>query len=339
MPKRSLEECLAKRAKKQNDDTTPDDDVNKSLDREFDAQFCLPTPSEEVVIISINLLRPYSKHPFKVPDDENLEALADSIKCEGLQQPIIIRPVEGQTEYEILAGHRRTAAMKKLGRRDIKAVIRIMDDDRAALVVVNTNLKQREKLLPSEKAFAYKLQMKALQNGKTAIIKNDDLSCDSNELRADGQNGHQAKTRDKLAESIDEAGRNIQRYIRLTHLLPELLDLLDQDRYPVMAGYEVSFLDSDAQHAVLQYFFQDGSSGRLNVKTAETIRAAYQSGKQVTTDTIPSLLHKPVKRRGPVTYKFSRKELMKKYLIPDDFDLAEYVRGKLSEDFGENKPA
>lgn len=313
-------------------DGLPDDPANKSLEREYDAQFNIATHTEDVVLVEVNRLRPYSKHPFKAYSDERLNALADSITRDGLQQPIIIRSIDGVAGWEILAGHNRVAAMKRLGMRDIPAIVRELDDDQAALVVVETNLKQREKLLPSEKAFAYKLQMEALK-GENAIIQNDEYPSDNNGFEASAQIGHLGKSRESVAESNGVHWHEIQRYIRLTHLLPELLDLLDQDRFPIMAGYELSFLDADAQQDVHRYFFESDVNDKLTLKNAEAMRAAYQAQTAITCESIPGILHKPKKKPGPVTYRFSQKDLKKRYALPDGFDLNAFVYEKLEEAF------
>lgn len=261
----------------------------------------------------------------------------ESIRRDGLHQPIIIRQIDGIAGFEILAGHNRVEAMRRLGRRDIPAIKRNLDDDAAALLVVTTNLEQRDKLLPSEKAFAYKLQMETLQRQK-GIIQNGDMSCDGNGLEGEVQNEPEARLRDIAAEQHSVSCSEIQRYIRLVYLLPILLDLLDQDRIPVMAGYELSFLDTEAQQAVYHFFFGDTPpKEKLTVKAAETLRAAFQAGKPVMVEGIPAILQKPHKKKpGPVTFRFSFKELKKQYTLPDGFDVAAFLHEKLSEVFAKS---
>lgn len=127
----------------------PDDPVNKALYREFDAQFNIATHLEDITLVSLQKLRPYSKHPFKAYNEEKLAALAESIARDGLQQPVIVRRIDGVSGWEILAGHNRVEAMRRLCKTDIPAIVRELDDKQAALVVVTTNLEQREKLLPN----------------------------------------------------------------------------------------------------------------------------------------------------------------------------------------------
>ena len=310
------------------------DPVNKALDRELDAQFNLMAYSEDVVLVSVNQLRPYSQHPFKAYGDDKMDALVESIRRDGLHQPIIIRNIDGIAGFEILAGHNRVEAMRRLGKRQIPAINRNLDDDAAALVVVTTNLEQRDKLLPSEKAFAYKLQMDALQRQK-GIIPNGDNASDCNGLGLVAQNGQPGVSRKIVATSNGVDRHEIQRYIRLTYLLPELLDLLDQDRLPIMAGYELSFLDTETQQAVYRFFFGDTAPrDKLTVKAAETLRAASQDGKPVTDESIPIILQKPQKKKpGPVKVSFSLKELKKQYPLPDGFDVEAFLHEKLKEAF------
>lgn len=122
--------------------------------------------------------------------------------------------------------------------------------------------------------------------------------------------------------------------MRLVHLLPELLELVDEEKLPIMSGYELSFLDRESQRIVFEYFFCGNSKDRLTVKNAETIRAAYKTQKSITADSIYALLHKPVKKRGPVTYTFSHKALIKEYNLPDGFDLNLFLHEKLREIYG-----
>lgn len=248
--------------------------------------------------------------------------------------PYSIKAAE-QTVHEILAGHNRVEAMKKLSRRDVPAIIRQLDDDQAALVVVNTNLKQREKLLPSEKAFAYKMQMEVLRNRGIPTNKYDDLASYFNALKESAQNEHEEKLRDVVADANGVDRNEIQRYMRLVHLLPELLELVDEEKLPVMAGYELSFLDRESQRIVFEYFFCGSSKDKLTVKNAEAIRAAYKAQKSITANSLYAILHKSVKKRGPVTYTFSHKSLMKEYNLPDKFDFSAFVHEKLKENFGE----
>lgn len=178
---------------------------------------------EQVQEIRITELHPFRNHPFYVKDDESMQALCDSIREYGVLSPLLARPTgEG---YEIVSGHRRRSAALKLGLEKLPVLVREMSDDEAIILMVDSNI-QRENLLPSEKAFAYKMKLEAI---KSRGVRND-LTC--------GQVGH--KSRDKISE--EESGRTIQRYIRLTNLAKPILDLVDEGRIAFSPGVELSYL-------------------------------------------------------------------------------------------------
>ncbi len=328
---KSLEEFARQRAERAKKTTAPaENPADQSLEREYDAQFHLATDAENVVIITIGLLRPYANHPFKPYIEEKLISLAESIQREGLHQPILIRKTQDEQGYEILSGHNRVEAMRRLGHQDIPAIIRDADDNTAALIVVTTNLEQREKLLPSEKAFAYRLQMEALQKQK-ALHQNGDSSSDTNGSAGVVQIEPHIFSRTILADEHSVSGSEIQRYIRLTYLLPELLEQIDQDQIPVMAGYEISFVDIEAQQAVHQHFAS--TKEKLSIKTAAIIRTAYESGKPITTESIPEILQKPPKKKPPPkAYRVPRATL-RQFVLPPDFDFNAFVLRMLEREY------
>jgi ParB family chromosome partitioning protein len=248
-----------------------------------------------------------------------------------LHQPILIRETQGKQGYEILSGHNRVEAIRRLGYQDIPAIIRDVDDATAALIVVTTNLEQRETLLPSEKAFAYRLQMEALQNGENPIIKRGRKPSDANGSDNSVQIEPDLLSRAIVANGNRVSDSEIQRYIRLTYLIPEMLDQLDQDHIPIMAGYEMSFLDAEAQQVVHQHF--TSSNEKLSIKTAETLRAAYQAGKPITAESIPEILVKPPKKKpAPKEYSIP-KATLRKFDLPDDFDFSAFVLRMLEREY------
>lgn len=177
---------------------------------------------EQVQEIKLTELHPFQNHPFYVRDDESLQALCDSIREYGVLSPLLARPTE--SGYEIVSGHRRRAAAMKLGLEKLPVLVREMSDDEAIILMVDSNI-QRENLLPSEKAFAYKMKLEAMNHqGKTS-----------------GQLG-QKWSRDLLAEKVDDSSRQIQRYIRLTYLAKPILDLVDEGRIAFSPGVELSYL-------------------------------------------------------------------------------------------------
>ena len=190
--------------------------------------------------ISIEKLHPFENHPYKVQDNEEMDALAESIKMHGVVSPIIVRPLENTTdEYEIISGHRRVMASRKAGITEIPALVVSLDRDAAAIVLVDSNL-HREHILPSEKAFAYKMKLEAMkhQGWRTDLTS----SQVETKLRADEQ----------IAEDTGESRATIQRYVRLTYLIPEFLERMDEGKIAFSVGVELSYLNEQAQYDVLE---------------------------------------------------------------------------------------
>ena len=186
------------------------------------------------VAIPVEKLRPFAGHPFKVKDDEEMNTLIESIQTQGILSPLIVRPIENTDEYEVISGHRRLHAAQKAGISEVPALIYALDRDAAAIAVVDSNL-HREHILSSEKAFAYKMKYEAMKHQGT--------SC---------QLGTKLRTDEQIAEKANDSARQIQRYIRLTHLIPELLEFMDENRMALSVGVELSFLDEQSQYDVLE---------------------------------------------------------------------------------------
>ena len=196
-----------------------------------------PVSLNEVQYVDMNQLHDFKDHPFQVKDDEDMEKLVESIKQQGVLDPAIVRnrPEGG---YEIISGHRRRHAAVRAGLRDIPVIIRDISDDEATLAMVDANL-HREKLLPSEKAKAYKMKMEALSSqGK----RNDLTSC---------QLGTRFRADEAIAENSADSARTIQRFIRLTELLPSLLTMVDENIIKVGVGVELSYLSKEEQQILL----------------------------------------------------------------------------------------
>jgi ParB family chromosome partitioning protein len=190
--------------------------------------------------ISIEKLHPFENHPYKVQDNEEMDALAESIKSHGVVSPIIVRPLENTTdEYEIISGHRRVMASRKAGITEIPALVVSLDRDAAAIVLVDSNL-HREHILPSEKAFAYKMKAEALahQGWRTDLT-----SC---------QVGAKLRTDEQIAADANDSARQIQRYIRLTNLIPEILQYVDEGRISFTPAVELSYLNEQEQYDLLE---------------------------------------------------------------------------------------
>ena len=196
---------------------------------------------EQVQQISIGELFPFKNHPFKVLDDESMQRTVESVEQYGVLSPLIARP-RPEGGYEIISGHRRQHAAQLAGLDALPVIVRQMDDDAAVLLMVDSNL-QRENILPSERAFAYKMKLEALKNQGAR----SDLTC--------GQFGHKligAKARDIVADESGDNARNVQRFIRLTSLIPELLDMVDEKKIAFNPAVELSYLDESQQRDFLE---------------------------------------------------------------------------------------
>ena len=190
--------------------------------------------------ISINKLHEFKDHPYQVIDNEEMNSLIASVQEQGIMSPLIVRPLEGTTdEYEIISGHRRFRAAQKAGLKEIPAFIRPVSRDEAAIMLVDSNL-HREHLLPSEKAFAYKLKLEAMsrQGYRTDLTSN--------------QVGRELETADIIAERSDDSKTQIRRYIRLTKLIPGVLKMVDEQRIAFSVGVELSYLTEYEQQDLLE---------------------------------------------------------------------------------------
>lgn len=186
--------------------------------------------------IAVSKLRPFEKNPYQIRDDAEMDALVESVRKNGVLTPLIVRPIENTDECEVISGHRRLHAAQKAGIIEIPALIYALDRDAAAIAVVDSNL-HREHILPSEKAFAYKLKMEALSHqGKRTDLTSDQVG---------------PKLTAAVISESDSASQ-VKRYIRLTYLIPEFLEKMDQDEIALSVGVELSFLDEQSQREVLE---------------------------------------------------------------------------------------
>ena len=203
-------------------------------------------------ILSIDKLHAFENHPYKVQDNEEMETLAESIKEHGIVSPVIVRPLENTTdEYEIISGHRRVMASRKAGITEVPALVVSLDRDAAAIVLVDSNL-HREHILPSEKAFAYKMKAEALEHQGW---RSDLTSC---------QVGTKLRTDEQIAADANESARQIQRYIRLTNLIPEILQYVDDGRISFTPAVELSYLNEQEQQDLLEQIEQSDCTPSLS---------------------------------------------------------------------------
>ena len=223
--------------------------------------------------LPISQLHPFAGHPFQVQDNEEMDALVESIQAGGILTPLMVRPLEGKVNaYEVISGHRRLHAAIKAGMETVPAFITPMNRDAAAIALVDSNL-HREHILPSEKAFAYKLKLEALNHqGKTS-----------------GQVG-QKWSRDRMAESSDDSSRQIQRYIRLTNLIPEILQKVDDGQIALTPAVELSYLTKQEQQDLLETMECEDCTPSLS--QAVQLKKLSQAGT-LDVDTIVTLMSQP----------------------------------------------
>ena len=219
---------------------------------------------EQVQQIPIGELFPFKNHPFKVLDDEAMTRTVESIAQYGVLAPLIARPRPDGDGYEIISGHRRQYAAKLAGLDTLPVIVRNMDDNAAVLLMVDSNL-QREHILPSERAFAYKMKLEALKNqGARSDLTSSQIGT---KLRAD----------EKVAQDSGESRNQIQRFIRLTNLIPELLDMVDEKKISFNPAVELSYLDESQQRAFLEAM--DGTQNAPSVSQAQQLKKMAQCGE------------------------------------------------------------
>lgn len=187
--------------------------------------------------IQLEKLVPFPNHPFKVRDDEEMNKLVESVSENGVLVPAIVREKDNG-DYEIISGHRRKFASEIAGKNTLRCIVSNLDDDAATVIMVDSNI-QRENILPSEKAFAYKMKLDAMKHQGKSFSTSRHF-------------GEKLLSIDKLAENSDDSARQIQRYIRLTYLIPELLQMVDDGKMKMLPAVEISFLDKECQRDLLE---------------------------------------------------------------------------------------
>ena len=220
---------------------------------------------EQVQHISISDLHPFENHPFRVLDDESMAQTVESIKQMGIANPLIVRP-DPDGGYEIISGHRRHHAAELAGLDAIPVIVRDLDDDAAVIMMVDSNL-QRESILPSEKAFAYKMKMDALkhQGARTDLTSGKD-----------GRKLAGKETREIIGEQTGESARTVQRFINLTNLIPELLDMVDEKKIAMSPAVELSYLKPEEQRDFLEAM--DYAQATPSLSQAQRIKKLSQVG-------------------------------------------------------------
>ena len=270
---------------------------------------------ESAMDLEIAKIRPFKDHPFKVLDDEKMQDLMESIRINGILSPVLVRPI-GNDTYEMVSGHRRMHAAMMLGMDTVPAIIREMTDDEAVVKMVDANI-QREELLPSEKAFAYKMKMDAMrrQGART------DLTMET----TSNQNGWKLESADLVSEETGESKTQIRRYIRLTSLIPELLDYVDQKRIQFVVGVEISYIDQEIQKWLFEYI-KDNGAVKLNQITL--LRTQLQTGA-ITQAKMITLLNGSQPSKAPSSKLTFTEKKLREY-FPATYSTSE-MRGVIEE--------
>ena len=199
---------------------------------------------ESAMEIEISKIHPFKNHPFKVLDDEKMQDLVESVKINGVLTPVLLRMDENE-EYEMVSGHRRMHAAQLAGLTTIPAIVRELSDDDAIVAMVDANI-QREELLPSEKAFAYKMKLEAMK--RQGVRTDLTLSQNETKLRSD----------EVLSKQVGESRAQVQRFVRLTELIPELLDLVDNKKLQFTVAVDISYIDKEVQEWIYEYIRDTG---------------------------------------------------------------------------------
>lgn len=258
--------------------------------------------------IAVSKLRPFENNPYQVRDDAEMNTLIESIQMQGVLSPLIVRPIENTDEYEVISGHRRLHAAQKAGITEVPALIYALDRDAAAIAVVDSNL-HREHILPSEKAFAYKLKMEALSHQG----KRTDLTLSQLATKLD--------TATEIGNCSGESRDTVYRYIRLTHLIPELLDLMDEGKIALMVGEALSYLGDKEQYAVLEQC--EVNDCTPSYAQAVEMKKRYQDGN-LTADNISEILSRE-KANQRETIKISTEKLRKYAPNADAKQLEDFI--------------
>ncbi len=256
------------------------------------------------VNIPVEKIHPFEGHPYKVLDNEEMNNLIESIQQKGVISPIVVRPLENtEDEYEIISGHRRLRASVKAGLETVPALIYAVTRDEAAIMLVDSNL-HREHILPSEKAFAYKLKLDALKHqGKTSAQVGQKWSVE------------------QVAEESSDSRSQIQRYIRLTYLIPELLDLVDEEKIALTPAVELSYLTDEEQYSLLGTIEEEDRTPSLS--QAVRFKKLSQAG-ELSDESIETIMQEDKANQKPM-FKVSMERLQKVAPKVKDKDFEDFV--------------
>ena len=268
------------------------DDIFETDESRADAQL------ERVQKIPISELVPFKDHPFKVVDDEAMLRTMESIAQYGVLTPLIARPLEDGT-YEIISGHRRVHVAQAAGLTEVPVIVRDMDDDAATVLMVDSNL-QRENILPSERAFAYKMKLEAM--------KRQGERTDLQEQATSTQVGRKLETAEMVGKEVGDSRNQVRRYIRLTYLIPEFLDLVDEKKISFNPAVELSYLKPTEQEMFLSVM--EWSQNAPSLSQAQRLKKLSQEGK-LTPDAMREIMNEV--KKGDLERVTFRNETLRKY--------------------------
>ena len=264
-----------------------------------------PITKEVTEEIEIDHIHPFKNHPFKVVDDERMEELVKSISINGILTPVLLRP-DGDGYYEMISGHRRMHAAKLAGLRTVPAVIKQMNDDEAVIYMVDANV-QREEILPSERAFSFKMKLEAL----TRQGQRTDLTSGNNFPKL--QDAEEKRSRNQLGKDAGMSGRSVQNYIKLTELVSEMLELVDQKKIGVTMAINIASFDEELQKWLVEYYKDNGFLKPVQIEALKDSGNTRNITQSVMIQILDDAL--PEKKKGSGKLTFSERKL-DKYFPP-----------------------
>lgn len=272
----------------------------------IDELLCVPE-TNGTIEIELGLISAFENHPFRVVDDEKMEELVESIRQQGILSPVLVRP-DDEGGYEMISGHRRLRAATIVGLKKIPAIVKELTDDEAIIAMVNANL-QREEILPSERGFSLKMKMDAMRHQGSCRHDVAKLSV------------VERKTATIVGEGSGLTGRSVQRYIRLTELIPELLDMVDTKRLSLVNGVDISYFDKDVQKWLYEYIKDNG-----NLKPEQIVALKEQRNlENMTQYTVIAILNDALPKKSAIKkVSFSEKKLSKYF--PADYPASKCER-------------
>ena len=255
---------------------------------------------ESAMEIEISKIHPFKNHPFKVLDDEKMQDLVESVRINGVLTPVLLR-MDDNEEYEMVSGHRRMHAAQLAGLTTIPAIVRELSDDDAIVAMVDANI-QREELLPSEKAFAYKMKLEAMK--RQGVRTDLTLSQNETKLRSD----------EVLSKQVGESRAQVQRFVRLTELIPELLDLVDNKKLQFTVAVNISYIDKEVQEWIYEYI---SDTGFIKPKQIASLRNQLNDGPINQIQMLSIFNNCVIAKKVSRSLTFSEKKLTKYF--PDDY--------------------